>query len=66
MCKLFDIYPKYAARLFEFSCTRKFTSGSFLNWHMLCSYNFTTGGKLDSLQWFINNPFNNYYLGKED
>jgi len=43
MCKLFDIYPKYASRLFEFSCIRKLTSASGSNWHMLCSYNFTTG-----------------------
>ena len=57
MCKLFDIYPKFVARLFEFSCIRKFTSGSASNWHMFCSYNSTTAGKLACLQWFINNPF---------
>ena len=46
MYKLFDIYPKFAARRFELPCIRKFTSGSASIWHMLCSYNFTTGGKL--------------------
>ena len=59
MCKRFDIYPKYAARRFEFSCIREFTSGSASNWHRLCSYNFTTGGKLAFLQWFFKNPFSN-------
>jgi len=44
MCQLFDIYLKYTARQFEFYCIRKFTSGSALTWHMLCSYYFTAGG----------------------
>jgi len=43
MCELIDIYPKFADRIVEFSCIRKFTSGSASNWHMLCSYNSITG-----------------------
>jgi hypothetical protein len=43
MRKLFDIYPKYAARRFGFFCVRKFIPGSSLNWHMLCSYIYALG-----------------------
>jgi hypothetical protein len=60
MRKLFDIYPKYEARPFEFSCIRKFTSGSTSNWHMLCSYIFVRDGwnhLVDSCPFLTNGPF---------
>jgi len=47
MRKLLDIYPEYAVRRFEFFCIIRFTPGSSLNWHMLCSYIFALGTKND-------------------